>query len=300
MMRVFAPGLCLGILLFAASTPAQENPPAPLVSSTQRVAEATSPDYSAVYCSGFVTDQRVPDEIRLASGEQSNIKLIFSRGDVVYINKGATQGVRVGDRFSVVRPVSDPSKAQWFKWQDKLKKAMGQAYLDAGQLKVTHVAPSTATAEVTFSCDYMQRGDVVLPFQDRPSPPYRTSGKFEHFAPVSGKSVGMLVWGSGSAEAYGKNSTAYINLGTNQGVREGDYIRFFRYQGSLAETVPNTPEYAYKIYGFGSTPQRYAWNDLPREILGEGVVLNVSRNSCTVFITDTRADVYPGDYVEIE
>jgi len=300
MMRAFALGLCFGILLFAASAPAQENAPAPLVSSTQHVAEATSPDYSAVYCAGFVTDQRVPDEMRLVSGEQSNVKLIFSRGDVVYINRGTAQGVRVGDRFTVVRPVSDPNKAQWFKWQDKLMKAMGQAYLDAGQIKVTHVAPNISTAEVTFSCDYMQRGDIVRPYQDRPSPPYRTEGKFEHFAPVSGKSVGMLVWGNGSREAYGKYSTAYINLGTNQGVKEGDYIRFFRYQGSLAETVPNTPEYAYKIYGFGSTPQRYAWNDLPREILGEGVVMNVGHNSCTVFITETRADMYPGDYVEIE
>ncbi len=300
MMRAYAPGLCLGILLAAASVPAQDNPPAPLVSSTQRVAEATSPDISAVYCSGFITDQRVPDEMRLVSGEQSNVKLIFSRGDVVFINRGTAQGVRVGDRFSVVRPVSEPNKVQWFKWQDKLLKAMGQAYLDAGQLRVTHVGPNIATAEVTFSCDYMQRGDIVRPYQERPSPPYRTDAKFDHFAAVSGKSVGMLVWGSASSEAFGKNSTAYINLGTNQGVKEGDYIRFFRYQGSLSETVPNTPEYAYKIYGFGSSPQRYAWNDLPREVIGEGVVMNASHNSCTVFVTDTRIDMYPGDYAEIE
>jgi hypothetical protein len=54
------------------------------------------------------------------------------------------------------------------------------------------------------------------------------------------------------------------------------------------------------IYGFGSAPQRYAWNDLPREVLGEGIVLNVSRNSSTVMITYGRIEIYAGDYVEIE
>jgi hypothetical protein len=54
------------------------------------------------------------------------------------------------------------------------------------------------------------------------------------------------------------------------------------------------------MYGFGSSPGRYNWNDLPREVLGEGIVLNVSRNSSTVFITYSSQTIYAGDYVEIE
>jgi hypothetical protein len=54
------------------------------------------------------------------------------------------------------------------------------------------------------------------------------------------------------------------------------------------------------MYGFGSAPGRYAWNDLPREVLGEGIVVNVSRNSSTVMITFNSVEVYAGDYVEIE
>ena len=92
----------------------------------------------------------------------------------------------------------------------------------------------------------------------------------------------------------------YVNLGTNKGVKVGDYFRIFRYQGSLAETVPQTKGYQDMIYGFGSSPTRYNWNDLPREVLGEGIVLNVSRNSSTVFVTFSSAEIYPGDYVEIE
>jgi hypothetical protein len=264
------------------------------------VAEASSPDYTAVYCSSFFSSEKAPDTIYIASGEQSNDKITFARGDYVYLSRGSVQGVKVGDRFDVIRPEVDPDKVQWFKWQGKLAKAMGTFYRDTGQVKVVNVQANTSTAEIVHSCDYMQRGDIVRPYVERPSPPYKPAEKFDHFAPVSGKPVGMLVIGPEFSEAYGKNSIVYVNLGNNQGVKVGDYLRIFRYQGSLNETAPNTKGYAYKIYGFGSTPKRFEWNDLPREILGEGIVINVSPNSCTLFVTYTTIDTYAGDYVEIE
>jgi hypothetical protein len=54
------------------------------------------------------------------------------------------------------------------------------------------------------------------------------------------------------------------------------------------------------LYGFGSNPRHYGWNDLPREVLGEGIVLNASPNSATVLVTTLRKEVYSGDYVELE
>jgi len=112
--------------------------------------------------------------------------------------------------------------------------------------------------------------------------------------------MAMVVAGKDHSAALGKNSTVYINLGSNQGVKFGDYFRIFRYQGSTAETVPQTKDYQFTMYGFGSAPQRYSWNDLPREILGEGIVFSVSRNSSTVMITVSSSEIYAGDYVEIE
>lgn len=273
-------------------------------SSAQNVAPAAPAmpqiDFSTVNCSGFVTDQKVPDEIRLVSGEQSNYKITFARGDYVHINRGQDKGVRVGDRFSVVRPDKDPTDVAWFKWQEKLLKAMGTPYLDAGQVRVVDVQPKVSVAQVIFSCGYMQRGDILQPYQDRPAPPYKDPAAFDHFAPVSGKPVAMVVAGKDYGQIYGKLSAVYVNLGTNQGVKVGDYLRIFRYQGSMAETVPQTKGYQYFMYGFGSAPMRYEWNDLPREILGEGIVINVNRNSSTMIITFNSIEVYAGDYIEIE
>lgn len=253
-----------------------------------------------VNCSGFVTDQKVPDETRIVSGEQSNYKVGWIRGDYVHINRGQDKGVRVGDRFSVVRPHKDFVEVPWFKWQPKLLRAMGTQYLDAGQLRVVNVQPKVSVAQVIFSCDYVQRGDVVVPYQDRPAPPYKDPGAFDHFAPISGKPVAMVVAGKDFSQAYGKYSAVYVNLGTNQGVKVGDYFRIFRYQGSMAETVPQEQGYQYKLFGFGSAPSRYEWNDLPREVVGEGIVISVSRNSSTMVITYSSLEVYAGDYVEVE
>src|ERR1700687_1593655 len=86
------------------------------VSSAQNAPQTTvlaQPDPTSIYCSGFVSDQKVPDGIRLISGEQSNIKITFGRGDRVYINRGQDKGVRIGDRFMVVRPEEDPYGVQW-------------------------------------------------------------------------------------------------------------------------------------------------------------------------------------------
>ena len=260
----------------------------------------TQAGFSTVYCSGFVSDQKVPDATRVVSGEQSDIKITFARGDYVIINRGQDKGVRVGDRYSVVRPESDPLEVNWFKWQAKLMKAMGTHYVDAGQLRIVNVQSKTAVAEVTLSCDYMQRGDIALPFQERPEPTFKDPGPFDHFAPISGKPVAMIVQSREYSQSAGQGITVYVNLGTNKGVKVGDYFRVFRYQGTLAELAPQTKGFQDRLYGFGSSPGRYNWNDLPREVLGEGIVLNVSRNSSTVFLTFSSADIYAGDYVEVE
>jgi hypothetical protein len=299
-MRAIATAMSFATLMLALGASAQNTAQVQVVNENRPLHESASPDYSAVYCSGFITDDRVPWDVRLISGEESAGKIVFTSGDYVYINRGAAQGVRVGDRFSIVRPDQDPNLVPWFKWQGKLLKAMGVQFVDAGQVQITTVHPNVSTGIVKFSCDYLQRGDIALPMIERPTPPFKPAEKFDKFAPVSGKSVGMLVAGREFTEVFGKNSTVYVNLGTNQGVKLGDYLRVFRYEGSTAETSENFPDFQYSMYGFGSTPVKYKWNDIPRNVIGEGIVMNVTHNACTIFVTYSKLALYAGDYVEIE
>lgn len=263
-------------------------------------ATTLQPGYTTVYCSGFVKDTKLPNDLFIVSGEQAGYKVVFGQRENVYINRGTDNGVRVGDRFMVMRQTEDPNRVDWFQGQTKIQNAMGVLYQDLGQLRVVSVLAKTAVAEVIFSCDYMQRGDIVRPFEERPVPPFKELSTFDHFAPVSGKPVGTVVNSSDYQQSTGQGHTVYVNLGAAQGVKVGDYMRLFRYQGRDIETAPQSRGYATEIYGFGSSPVKYQWKDLPREVLGEGIVLNASRNAAAVFITYSSAEVYPGDNIEIE
>ena len=91
-----------------------------------------------------------------------------------------------------------------------------------------------------------------------------------------------------------------MNLGTSQGVKVGDYFRMFRYQGTEHETAYQTKRVAFDMFGFGSVPAKYQWDNVPREVIGEGVVVRAAPNSSTVLITFSLRQIYAGDYVEVE
>ena len=252
-----------------------------------------------LYCTAVVTDQAVPADSYVISGEDSHLKSTFHQGDLVYINRGGEQGVKVGDQFEVIRAARDMMPNMWFKWQAQLNRAMGTTYADIGRLRVVNVLAKTSIAELTLSCDMMQRGDIVRPFVARPAPAYHTV-KFDPFAAPSGKKTAMIVNTKNFGTLTAAGRIVFVNLGSGQGVQVGDYFRVFRYQGENSEMAYQVRDTAYKVYGFGSTPVAYKWDDLPRQVMGEGIVLRTGPNSSTVLLTTARKEIFVGDYVELE
>lgn len=287
--RFLTAGLSFGLGLMMAAGPAgAQQPP--------RV-----PSESELYCNALETDQPVPADTYLISGENSSYKNTFQAGDHVYINRGADQGVKIGDVFEVIRPVHDPiANNQWFKWQRQLTKAMGTRYADIGQVRVVRVQAKVSIAELKLTCDLMQRGDIVRPLAARPAPAFHDDSKFDPFAPPSGKKTAMVVTTRQYGEITAAGRIVFVNLGSAQGVQVGDYFRVFRYQGSRNETLYQVRNTAYKVYGYGSTPIAYEWDNLPRQVLGEGLVLRTGPNSATVLLTIARQEIFDGDYVELE
>jgi len=263
-------------------------------------ASTATPTQASLYCSGVITDKPVSNKLYIISGEDSSYKTTFAPGDAIYINAGTEQGVKAGDLFDVVRPVADPmSQTAWFKFQNTLTKAMGTRYADIGRLRVVHADSKNSTAELVLGCDVAQRGDTILPFVARPAPQFHDL-KLDPYAPPSGKKIAMIVTSKDYNALHAAGKIVYVNLGSDQGVKIGDYFRVFRYQGSRNEALYQEKDTAFKMLGFGSTPVAYEWNNIPREIEGEGIVLRTGPNSSTVLLTDSRRGIYSGDYVELE
>jgi hypothetical protein len=263
-----------------------------------------------IYCSGTVTSDPVPQDSFVITGEQSAYKITFDEGDYVYINKGADKGVKVGDEFSVIRAVKDPYGIQWTKWEFAILNKMGTVWEDEGRVKVLIVRKDVSIGQVEHACNYVQRGDIVLPFVERPAPQLKPT-EFDRFAPADGKQLAMVITGKKFQQMVGSEDVIYVNLGHNQGVKVGDYFRIFRYEGTQHETDYQTPRYSFDmedgmaipdagIYGFGKVSKKYDWSNTPREDLGEGIVLRTGPNSATVLITFCLREIYPGDYIEVE
>jgi hypothetical protein len=262
---------------------------------------ANSPGENDMYCSGVVSTDKVPTDTYVISGEESDQHIIYHEGNLVFINRGAKQGVKVGDQFFVTRATSDPQMAtQWVKWQKSINEAMGTTWADLARLRVASVQENTSTAEVIKACDYVQRGDIVLPFAPRTAPQFKPQAKFDLFAAPSGKAKAMIAAKLRFGVQSGAGNIVYVNLGAKQGVQVGNYFRVFRYQDNHHSNVYEVAKADYMTFGFGSAPKPYGWSDLPRDILGEGIVLRVGPNASTVLLTHSVRDIYVGDYVELE
>ncbi|HEU5410140.1 MAG TPA: hypothetical protein VFU57_03900 [Candidatus Acidoferrales bacterium] len=272
----------------------------PLISRAQQSsASLPSITHDDVYCSGMFTTAHVSEKTQIVSGEDALYKVTFSEGDYIYLNRGSRDGVKPGDEFLVMRPEENDTYTWWFAAEPGLAHSMGQMWEDVGQVKVVVAQPKISVAQVTHSCSYMQRGDVVQPYAARPVPELKSEVNFDRFAPPSGKKKGVVVAGKAYRIEAGTNDIVYVNLGSKKGVQVGDYVRIFRYQSNGGDLVYQTPDMATSIYGFGSGPSVSA-KDMPRQVLGEGIVLRVSPNSATVLITYSLQQIYEGDYCEVE
>jgi flagellar assembly FlgT-like protein len=269
------------------------------VASAQK--QPTTPTEDDMYCSNVITTDPMPHDTYIIAPEQAELRITAVTPDLLTINKGSDAGVKVGDEFLVMRAESDSISHQpFFKGQNQLLRAMGTMYVDLGRLKVVNVQAKTAIAQVTHTCDWIQRDDIVVPFAERPAPTYHADAQFDIFAPPSGKPVAMLVATKNFGQTVGPGATVYVNLGSKQGVQVGDYVRIFRHEGQTNDTTFQDKNTTYEMYGFGTDPAHYTWKDLPREVLGEGIVVRVGTNAATVVITHARREIFAGDYIEVE
>ena len=137
--------------------------------------------------------------------------------------------------------------------------------------------------------------------------PIRVVENLDRSIPVTGKPLAMIVSAKDFLAEAGKSDIVYVNLGDRQGVKVGDYFRIFQYTGTQHEYAFQTPRYAFDVdgdlgptVGFGGASKKFDWTNVPREVLGEGLVLRTGPNSATVLITTINREIFAGDYVELE
>ncbi len=260
------------------------------------------PAYSDVYCSGFVTSQLLPKTQYVAGGWESPHATRFSDREYVYLDGG---GFQEGTQYSVHRMVSDPNRWPAFTGQAKAVAAVGEMYADVGRVQIVAVRGNIGIAQVVFSCDGMIPGDVAVPFQERPMPALRhtTGAGWDRFAAPNGLLNGRIVAAKDFDSLAGTGHKVYLNVGSNQGVKPGDYFRAVRdyriasmnevdalsYKASVPDDTQKLPPLFPKA----------RLGEFPRRALGEMVVLSASPSSATALVTFALESIEVGDMVEM-
>jgi peptidoglycan-associated lipoprotein len=269
-----------------------------------------------VYCSGFIASTRVPDSLQIVMGEDAVGRLTYSQYDYVYVGKGANAGLQVGQRYLVVRPFNNPAspEAEAFDGEYKYTRSfynpwykdiyVGQYYQDIAQVEIKIVHPTTATAYVTRACDALMRGDILLPMEERPIPEYRPSEYFDRWAPPSGKASGLILPGKDFQYTMGQGDVLYAVVGANEGAVVGDFLTLYRpATGTQYKGYNKMEKGQWKTYR--GVPERVVLPykmrpDLPREILGEALVVRVEEKTVTAVVTHSLGEIHAGDYAEIQ
>jgi len=270
-----------------------------------------TPTAADIYCAGFITRDRVPDANYVNGGLQTPTSTKFEIGELVYLAGG---GYQAGQLFSVVRELRDVNEYEIYPGQKKVLAATGRPYAEIGRVRIVDTRSHSAIGQVEFSCDPINPGDVVVPFVEKPPVSFRVPEHFDRFAPANGKLSGRVVLGKDFDTELGTGMKLYLNVGSNQGVKVGDYFRVVRsYTASLHDPADSLSFDAQTSEDTQKRPPTFEanrWNrnkgpnihvaDLPRRAVGEVVVLNVTPTASSAMVVFALEDVYAGDNVELD
>lgn len=262
------------------------------------IGNAPTPD--DMYCSGFITTDRIPESRFVAGGLNSPDQTRFAgAADYIYIHGS---DMKEGDRMQIIRRVRDANRYELFRGQHSAISGAGEPYFELGIVKIIDVQNKTAIALPELSCSDFVPGDIAVPFEQRETPKFRKV-TLDRFAPPNGKATGRIIMAKDFHSYLGTRYAVYLSIGADKGLKVGDYLRATRTYTSIY----NSPEeglarHASAYEDTQKNPPSLPRGDvssLPRLTLGDMMVLSVHKHSATAMLLDTLQDVQVGDGVEV-
>lgn len=221
------------------------------------------------YCATYIKDEALDRDAKIIGADEPQVTAL-GEGDVVYLSSGRQDGLKPGNRFMVLR---DSGRVK----HPVTRKTLGHRIDMRGQLTVIAVQDKTATAEITYSCEDLLRGDVIVPYKDIPIPTRDAplARRINAYTmESSGKTTGYLVLSKDPQSSLGEGNIVDVDMGQSDGLQPGDVLSIYR----------ENPE----------------GEDLPRVNLGEAVVLMTDSRTSVVRISHSAREIYLGDMVEAQ
>jgi hypothetical protein len=275
-----------------------------------------------LYCAGYVQTAPIDPSMEIVGGHEEQDHYMYAQNNVVYLNAGVKKGIKEGDVLSVFRPRGKVSS------KFSKKGNLGFYVQEVGAVEVIRVKDDTSIAVVKTSCDNFLLGDLVRPWEKRSSPMFTERPALDRYAEPSGKAVGRLFMARDGVEMVTRDNIVYVDLGSEDNVKEGDLLTVFRPIGKGNLFIPaDNDTVAASNVGFETSTFRGGQfsNQAPRrsgdqaggrtesqgnakdkrpsqlrKVVGELVVLNVKERTATAVVVRTGNEIHTGDYVEVQ
>jgi len=306
----------------AAATPQKPQRPTVLYPNERRPAPVARASESA--CGGLIEQSAPAGAPQIVGAEQEKERRVFGQGDLVFIDAGAQQGVRVGQEFEVTRP-----RGRFRSKFSRKSGSLGVYTQEVGRLRVVRVRDRVSVAEVTLSCSDVLLGDMLRPVPARDVPAGRAEVNLDRFAEPTGKQTGHIVLARDGREVLSRDQVVFIDLGAEDNVRAGDYLTVFRPAGhgtivNYGDEIAANARRGFESNelrggGFSNQAQRVKDVDgskygptvktpsikhkrppVPRKVVGELVVLHVEGRTAVAVITRVAQEIHTGDAVEVQ
>jgi hypothetical protein len=274
----------------------------------ERVQTPTTAD---LYCAGFVGKPLTSKNKYVTGGMESPHATRFANNEAIYLNG---KGYEAGQQYTVVRELKDPNRYELFKGQWAALKAAGQPYDEIARIKVIDTRNKMAIALVEFGCDAVLPGDFVVPFAEKPPIAFHLPMRFDRFAPATGQVTGRIILAKDFDSELGNGGKVYLNIGANQGLKVGDFLRAVRSPMTVVHDAVDSLSYKSSANEPTQTKQadidpKFLTRtggpavhsaDMPRRAVAELVVLGTTPSTATGMIVFSMEPVHIGDAVELD
>lgn len=246
--------LATTLLVAAAPVGAQRAPASPSVNLPANVL--------TLACAPTLAYEAPTAATRITGGQDAAVRRIHATGDLVVVNAGAEDGMKVGQEF-FVRRVSSIG-------QRTISRERPATVQTAGWIKIYAVDPEMSLATVSYACDTIEINDFLEPFVLPQVPVASTVG-----SKPEKDNYGRVLTGTDRRRSFGKGDFFVLDRGSDQGVKPGSQFVVFRNKHERNVQQPDVFLYE----------------------LGEAIAVDVKKDRSTLQVTLSRDAFAEGDLV---
>ena len=213
------PVLCAGIVLASLILIV---PGGPFAQETQETMIRKAKIFEETYqlinesdlnCSFYMHEEgKLLPDIQIIGAERMNEKGLFEDGDLIYINRGAADGLEIGQLFLTVGLRAKVAK-------------LGTVMERHGRARIVRLDDRTASARVEKGCGRIMIGDYLLPFEEDSGEIGKDLG-YGDMDPNASKR-GHVIYIENDFHISGSGQWALIDMGRQHCVQIGDQLNVF-------------------------------------------------------------------------